>query len=151
METAGGRFGIAAGNSGADFHQAEAFLNANVPWTGNLGRQWWLQPRIDFSAGWLGDPGHDAAITTLGPTLIAGRVGLPVSFEAGSSPTFMTRDVFGTKNFGSFWQFTSHLGVNVDMGTRVRLCYRFQHMSNAGLDGHNPGLNLHMFGLAYIF
>ncbi len=151
LESAGARFGIGAGNSAVHFHEAEAFLNTDLPVRANLGRHWSLQLRMDFSAGWLADPGHNAAIGTAGPTLIFGRAGLPVTFEAGSSPTLMSRYEFGTKNFGSTWQFTSHLGANVDLGERVRLGYRLQHMSNAGLDGHNPGLNLHLFGLSYLF
>ncbi len=151
LESIGARFGFGAGNSAADFHQADAFLNTDLPWRPNLGRSWFLKLRMDFSAGWLGDPGHDAAIGTAGPTFLFGRAGLPLTFELGSGPTLMSRYEFGTKNFGSSWQFTSHLGANVEMGRHVRLSYRLQHMSNAGLDGHNPGLNLHVFGVSYLF
>jgi Lipid A 3-O-deacylase (PagL) len=75
----------------------------------------------------------------------------PLSLEGGVSPTGLSRYDFGAKNFGTYFQFTSHLGLNWDILPRVRLSYRFQHMSNAGLSRHNPGLNLHMLGVSYLF
>jgi hypothetical protein len=41
--------------------------------------------------------------------------------------------------------------LNWDFATHWRLGYRFQHMSNAGLSQPNPGLNMHMFALSYLF
>jgi hypothetical protein len=42
-------------------------------------------------------------------------------------------------------------GLSFEISSRIRLSYRFQHMSNAGLGLHNPGLNLNMFGISYVF
>ncbi len=151
LESVGARFGVGLNSSAMDFHQAEAFLNWNLPWDWTLDSVWRLQSRLDFSAGWLGDSSADAALGTVGPTLLLRRTPWPVSLEGGISPTFLTRYDFATKNLGTPWQFTAHFGVNFDMGPRVRLSYRFQHMSNAGLDGHNPGLNLHMLCASFLF
>jgi hypothetical protein len=63
----------------------------------------------------------------------------------------LSQSDFGAKDFGVPFQFTSHVGLNWDVTSHWRLGYRFQHMSNAGLDAHNPGLNMHMFGLSYLF
>jgi hypothetical protein len=41
--------------------------------------------------------------------------------------------------------------LNWDFAAHWRLSYRFQHMSNAGLSLQNPGLNMNMFSLGYIF
>ena len=59
-----------------DFHQAELFGNWNLPWGWDLGKEWHLQSRLDLSAGWLGDRSQNAAIGTLGPTLVLSRARL---------------------------------------------------------------------------
>lgn len=110
-----------------------------------------MQPRLDLSAGWLGDQGGDAAIATVGPTLVFGRKQFPLFLEGGVSPTIILGDDFTTKDFGTPFQFTSHVGVGWDCAAHVRISYRYQHMSNAGLSDHNPGLNLHVIGLSYLF
>jgi hypothetical protein len=52
---------------------------------------------------------------------------------------------------GTDIQFTSHVGLNWDFAAHWRLGYRFQHMSNADLSRDNPGLNMHLFALSYVF
>jgi len=151
LESVGARGGLSASTTGEDFYQAEAFGNWKLPWGWDLGKEWHLQSRFDLSLGWLGDSGHAAAIGAVGPSVVLGRERLPVSFEGGVSPTLMSRHEFGTKDFGSEFQFTSHVGVNWDLAAHWRLSYRFQHMSNAGLASKNPGLNMHLFGISYLF
>ena len=151
LESVGARAGFSPTANSRDFHQAEAYLNLNLPWRWNLGKQWTLQSRLDSSAGWLGNPYRDAAVLTLGPSLLLQREDFPLSFEAGSSPTLLSDDDFVTKDFGDLFQFTSHVGFNLDLTRRVRLGYRFQHMSNGGISGNNPGLNLHFFKISYLF
>jgi len=151
LESVGARGGLSASSSGSDFHQAEGFVNFNLPWAWDLGREWHLQSRLDLSAGWLGDSGHDAAIGTVGPSLLLRREPWPVSLEGGVSPTFLSNYEFGAKDFGTYVQFTSHVGLNWDFAPHWRIGYRFQHMSNAGLASKNPGLNMHLFALSYVF
>lgn len=126
------------------------FANWYLPWAWSLGRQWNLKTRLDFSAGWLSDTVNNAAIGTAGPTLIVGRERLPVSLELGVSPTLIGHH-FDSRNLGTYIQFTSHVGLNWDFALHWRLSYRLQHMSNAGLANHNRGLNMHLFGLSYLF
>jgi lipid A 3-O-deacylase len=151
LESAGARFGIPAGSSGQQFLQAEAFVNWNLPWRWDLGAQWRLDTRLDLSAGWLGAGSIQAALGTLGPSLVLHRAAFPVSLEASISPTLLSTGHFESKNFGTPFQFATHTGLNWDFAPHLRLGYRFQHMSNAGLSSHNPGLNLHLFGLSYFF
>lgn len=151
LESAGARYGIPGSASATDFREAVVYSNWKLPWQWDLGHDWHLQSRLDFSLGWLGDSHADAAIGTLGPSLLLNRRDFPVSVEAGISPTFLSHDNFGDKNFGVPVQFTSHVGLNWNFTSHLRLSYRFQHMSNAGLSNGNPGLNLHMVGLSYLF
>jgi hypothetical protein len=151
LESAGARFGFPGNASGEGFNQAEAFVNWNLRWHWDLGRDWHLQSRLDVSAGWLGRGPDNAAIATVGPTLVLGWRRFPVSIEGGVSPTVISLEHFETKDLGTDFQFTSHVGANWDFASRMRLSYRFQHMSNAGIGDNNPGLNLHMVALSCIF
>lgn len=151
LESAGARFGFYPFGAGSHFYQAEMFANEALPWDWDLGARWRLLSRGDGSLGWLGEADANAAIASVGPTLTLARENLPFSFEGGVGATMISRSDFRDKNFGESFQFTSHLGVNFDFASHLRLSYRFQHMSNAGLSSHNPGLNLNMFGLSYLF
>ncbi len=151
FESAGARFGAGASSSNRDFHQAEAFVDVNLPWHWDLGKKWNLETRLDLSAGWLGNNRDSAAVGTLGPVLALRREGFPIFLAGGSSPTLLSRSDFETKNFGEPFQFTSHIGLYWDITEHWRAGYRFQHMSNAGISTSNPGLNLHAVALSYRF
>lgn len=151
LESVGVRAGFSGSSSGKDFNQAEFLLNCNLPWLWDLGKRWDLRPRLDASLGWLGDRTDNAAIAALGPSLLLSHGTFPVSFEGGIAPTLLSQHDFGAKDFGIKLQFTSHAGLNWDITSWLRLSYRFQHMSNGGLSRHNPGLNMQMFGISYLF
>ena len=106
---------------------------------------------MDVSGGWIGESSDNSAIFTAGPSLSVGKEASVVCLNCGISPTLLTRWDFPTKDFGSAFQFTSHAEIDLEVSSQVRLSYRFQHMSNAGLTRHNPGLNLIMLGLSYVF
>lgn len=150
FQSVGARIGFPAENTSQHFRQAEAFLNYNI-WGWNLSTNWHLQSRIDLSAGWLGQHGDNAFIGTLGPSLELSRARFPLSLEAGFSPTYISSYHFGTTDLGANAQFTSHIGLNCDITSHLRLGYRFQHMSNSGIREPNPGFNLHVVSLGYLF
>ena len=151
MESVGVRGGFQADKSNWDFYQVEAFGELNLPWGWDLGKEWHLQSRLDLSLGWLNGRGDSSFIGTLGPSLIVSRARLPLSFDGGVCPTILSCEHFGSEDFGMNLQFTSYLGLNWDFAEHWRLGYRFQHMSNGGLATPNPGLNMHIFALSYVF
>lgn len=150
-ESVGVRGGFSANESSREFNEAQAFMNWSLPWSWDLGKKWHLDPRLDLSVGWLGDNSHDAVIGSVGPSLALGREGLPVALEGGISPTFLSRTHFASKDFEPSVQFTTHVGLRWDFARHWSVGYRFEHMSNAGLAAHNPGLNMHIFGVSYRF
>src|ERR1035437_5390431 len=79
LESVGARGGVSANEGRDEFHQAELFGNWNLLWGWDLGKEWHLQSRLDLSAGWLGDSSQNAAVGTLGPTLVLGRARWPGS------------------------------------------------------------------------
>jgi hypothetical protein len=151
LESVGVRGGVSSNLTGRKFNQGEVFANWNLPWGWNLGKEWHLQSQLDLSAGWLTDGNDNAAIGTLGPALLLSRARLPVSLAGGVSPTVISWYDFQSRDFGSYIQFTTYLGLNWDFAEHWQLGYRFQHMSNADLALHNRGLNMHMFALSYVF
>ena len=156
IESVGARGGFPADSRGDGFHQAEAFVNFDMPWQfgfkGLLHEgEYRFRIQTECSAGWLGREGHDAFIAAAGLVLVARHGDWPVFLQGGSLPTVISRDQFGDKDIGSIFQFTTYGGINWDITRHLRLGYRFQHMSNAGLSPHNPGLNFHIAALSYVF
>jgi lipid A 3-O-deacylase len=82
-------------------------------------------------------------------------------FDEGRSPWFVEGGVgvsylvdgyrTRTKEFGSRWNFSDHLGVGVNFGPQRRheLGLYVKHVSNAGLDKPNPGETFYMLRYAY--
>jgi hypothetical protein len=151
IESMGVRGGFQADRSNRDFYQVEGFGNLNLPWGWDLGKEWYLQSRLDLSLGWLNGRGESAAIGSVGPSLTLSRARLPLSFEGGVLPTLVSQSAFGSYDFGMNLQFTSYLGFTWHFASHWGLGYRFQHMSNGGLAASNPGLNMHMFAVSYLF
>lgn len=149
FESIGSRAGFSANpGSRSGLFQAEAFSNIRLPWEWDLGKGCLARPRLELSAGGLTVMGDQSFVGTMGPSLIIRRTGWLVEFVGGSSPTILSRSAFGDWDLGSCVQFTSHAGLTFRVSPSFELSYRFQHMSNAGIDDDNPGLNLHMFSLA---
>lgn len=122
-----------------EFYQTEAFADWNLPWKLESESGWFLQTKLTLSAGWLGGNGINAAEGTLAPALGLGKRHFPLWLEGGIGPTWISEYQFSTANFGEQLQFTSFLGVNVDITSHWRFGYRFQHMSNGDLATSNPG------------
>ena len=148
---AGLRTGFSATSWKDNFWQGEAFATHNLRWRWHSDSGWHLQTRLDLSAGALRQRGDEGFVGTLGPTLVLGKGDFPLTFEAGSSPTILSRDEFSGANFGVPFQFTNHAGVGCRIYKQLSAGYRFQHMSNAGISKYNSGLDLHMFELSYRF
>jgi lipid A 3-O-deacylase len=151
LESTGARGGFSVSGAARGFEQAEGFANVHLPWGWDLGKEWHLQSQADLSLGWFGDSRNNATIGSVGPSLLLTQRSLPLSLEGGVSPTFLSRSDFEDKDFGGTFQFTTHVDVNWDFAPHWRLTGRFQHMSNAGLASPNPGLNMVLFGLSYVF
>jgi lipid A 3-O-deacylase PagL len=148
---AGLRTGFSATSWNNNFWQREAFATHNLHWRWHSDSGWHLQTRLDLSAGALRRRGDEGFVGTLGPTLVLGKGDFPLTFEAGFSPTILSKDEFRGVNFGVPFQITSHAGFGCRIYKQLSAGYRFQHMSNVSISEHNPGLNLHLFELSYRF
>ncbi len=77
----------------------------------------------------------------------------PLVVEIGTAPTLMSEDALADRDIGGHFQFTSHVTLGTRLGERQRwqAGVRLQHVSNAGIEDENPGLNVVMVELGYRF
>ncbi len=150
-ERAGLRSGVSASSFEDLYYEVDAYADWDLPWRFDLGRRWRLGTGVDVSAGWLAARGNSAFIASAGPLFVLKRDRLPLEFEAGFSPTVLSRQRFDQDDLGSWCQFTSHAAVLWEAGRHFLIGYRFQHMSNGGISEDNPGLNLHCLVLGWRF
>jgi len=61
--------------------------------------------------------------------------------EAGIGLHLLSDSVIGNRDLGSDYHFTSHLGLGLVGRSGTRLGIRLQHLSNAGLERPNQGIN----------
>jgi hypothetical protein len=148
---AGGRLGFNDGRNDEDFLQAEIFLAHLLPLPIAQNAPLSFQIVFEGSAGVIGADSEEGLVAAAGPGLALGFWQDRLMVKAGVSPTFISRDRFGKEDLGGPVQFTSHVGLSAGVYRGLRVGYRFQHMSNAGLYDRNPGLNLHMLEVAWRF
>lgn len=151
LESTGVRVAYSATRLDQRFHQVESFASFEMPCRIDLDCGWAIRSGVDFSAGALGREGLYGFVGTAGPIMRFVHAGFPLEFIGGCSSTIISRHEFDEVNLGLPFQFTTHLGMRVDLGRRWAVSYRFQHMSNAGLNPNNPGLEMHAFGVLYRF
>jgi lipid A 3-O-deacylase len=142
------RTGLSARHLRQMFYQTEALAAWQLPWALGEPTGWHLETGMEFSAGWLTTGAKHGGVGTIGMGIELSQVDLPLRLTAGAGMTWLTRHDFEKKDFGIPLQFTSYLGIAMDLNSQFRLGYRFQHMSNAGLRRPNPGLDLHAFTLS---
>jgi hypothetical protein len=137
----GGRYGL---------YQAELFAVYQFPWGLRSASGWELSTRGATTMGILTGGGDTGFITSIGPAFGLLKSGFPAEADVGVSATVLGRDTFGHRDFNGKAQFTSHGALAYRLNKTLGLEYRFQHMSNGGINGsRNPGVNLHLFGLSW--
>ncbi|MGI9319102.1 MAG: acyloxyacyl hydrolase [bacterium] len=148
----GARFGFGGTVHGENFHQLELVTVSQLPWVWQLDNDWILDSRINASAGVLHHDGGDSAvIVTLGPGLALVSPSRQYAIETGINPTLVSKHEFDDADFGGSVQFTSFIGLRSRIDERFTATFRIQHMSNAGIYSHNPGLDQVMLGVNYRF
>jgi|HubBroStandDraft_2_1064218.scaffolds.fasta_scaffold371398_1 lipid A 3-O-deacylase len=138
------------GNAGY-FRQADIFAGGNLPWQWDSYFGLSFKPRVEASAGCLSGGSKDGFVGTLGPVIELREGEFPVTLEGGVSPTLLSRYNFSERNLGGRFEFTDHLGLDWRITKYFTAGWRYQHMSNAGIYKHNPGLNLQMLSASYRF
>ena len=133
------------------YFQSEVFSRWNLPWQWRAGTNWSTTTKLDLSAGCLRGRHENGFVGTIGPCLVLQLGNLPVYLDAGVSPTFLSRASYDNRDFAIPFQFTSHLGLDWKFAQHWKVGCRYQHMSNAGLGMPNPGLNINMVSVSYLW
>jgi hypothetical protein len=74
--------------------------------------------------------------------------------ELGIGAHYLTeKTITQNKQFSTNFQFGDHVAAGIKFGERdaFAIAYRLQHLSNAGIDHPNPGINFHQIRLDYNF
>jgi len=147
----GVRGGVNDDRNDEDFEQYEGFTIWSLPWAHRWDFGWTLGTYFEANAGVLNGGGTSAFVGALGPGLYLTRLEGIVEISIGINPTIISKHKLGDENLGGPIQFTTHVGLNFIFTNHVHIGYRLQHMSNAVIYKHNPGLNTHMIELGYRF
>ena len=133
------------------FRQYELFVNYLLPWSWRRASGLELRTRVDASAGVLARGGTQGFLATLGPGLALEMFPSTLELDGGGSAALLSRHDFPGRNLGSTFLFNVHGGVSVFLYQVIGVGYHYEHMSNAYLYEHNPGINLHMLEVKYRF
>ena len=142
---------------GAKMGRAGLQWNMSKQWF--KGDQWHVGGFWDMTFGqWTRDalPSQRSSITEIGltPTLrLQQNSGIGLYAEGGVGFHLLSRTSLGSKQFGTSFQFGSHLGVGYRFGAKgaFELGLRYQHLSNAGIKHPNDGINFSQARLQYWF
>lgn len=146
---AGLRGGVDGGGNDENFTLFEANLQKTYPWQKELGAGV-LKPRWNLSLGYLEAAGEGSALVSAGGDLVYELADGLVAFDLGIRPLLISDHSFDDEDLGGALQFGSHAGLALSID-RFTLSYRFEHISNAGIYGSNPGINLHLIGVGAKF
>lgn len=150
--TIGFRGGWAASNRlEEDFQQYEVFAVYRLPWSWEWSSGLKLHTELQLTAGALNGGGDTGFVGSAGPDIVLTKAGSGFAIGAGISPTVLSRSEFDAEDLGGQFHFTSHVRVGYRFTDHWEFSYRFQHMSNAGIDEPNPGVDFHTLELGYRF
>jgi hypothetical protein len=151
FRTFGVRGGLSATERVEFFHQYEAFFRYGLPWSVRNESGWGVAMQLNGALGALHGGGETGFIGAVGPGMIISKAGgKGFALDIGGDLNFLSRDTFGQVDFNGVLLFDGHVGVAYRFPFGPGIGYRFQHMSNAGLNGaHNTGLDLHMVELSW--
>jgi lipid A 3-O-deacylase len=135
----------------ANFTLYEFAAGYRLPLSWRISKGLELRTRIDTSAGVLTREGDLGLLASLGPGLALEMFSGRVELAAGGSAAFISRHSYPRRDLGGPFLFDIHAGFDAYLYGGFGIGYQYQHLSNAYLYDHNPGLNLHMLELKYRF
>lgn len=124
--------------------------NFVLPWEAYNDSGWGVGSRVMASGGLLRGVGKNALLVSLVPELVFGSQDGRFIFDMGAGAALFSRYKFGSQDYGGPFQFALTLGLGIPVYERFGVVYRFQHYSDAGLNGDDTiGADFHMLELNY--
>ena len=107
--------------------------------------------RMELVVGTIATSQESRLFVSLGPVWQLPIVNRSMFFELGISPTFIGGSSFNQRDLGGNFHFTSSASIGAIFGARenISVALRIQHISNGGISGINPGMD--MIGLNFAF
>lgn len=142
----GFRLATADGGKFGDLTQQAFFVDFKLPWIWSPSTNFTASPILTFETGRFNQGSENRYFASLGPTLRLAndRWRMPLFMDLGLSPTVIDGSTYGDRDFGTSFNFTSHIALGLRFGQTknhvVKL--RYQHISNGGIDEVNPGVNM---------
>lgn len=135
-----------------DLTAYEVVASWSTPWTFSLGESPFSGAVfIETGGGVIDGESETEGLLLARPGLRFGREGSPLALVLASGPAVLTGHRFGDLDLGCDFQFASCIGFDCALGTDWVVGYRFQHLSNAGFDDRNPGIETHAVELTRAF
>ena len=150
--------GMPSGSGGAHgdfpariFHQYEAFAAYGLPWSVRNDSGWGIAMQLNMTLGALHAADDTGFIGGIGPGIIFDKAGgKGVALDLGGDLNGLSQYQFGKVNLNGHVLWDGHVGITYRFDAGPGIGYRFQHMSNGGLNGNiNTGLDLHMLALSW--
>ena len=142
----GFRWATADGSQFDDLTQQAFFIDFRLPWKWSPWPDVSASPKLVLEAGRFNQGSENRFFASLGPTLRLAndRWRIPLFMDLGLSPTIIDASTYGDRNFGTSFNFTSHIALGLRFGRSKNhvLKLRYQHISNGGFDEVNPGVNM---------
>ncbi len=147
----GFRYGLGDHRNEEYFRKFEAFFNWSLPWAWRPASGWILASRLDFTGAALKAAGTTGFLGSVGPSLAVRKKGWVIGVDLGVSPAFLSEDRYGREDLSGHIQFLTHGSILFFPARNLSIAYAYQHISNAGIEQPNPGLNMHNIEISYRF
>ncbi len=144
------RYGTSAIRDRETFHLHEVIAFHTLPWDWRWEGGWYLNTIWEIHFGLLGAAGEERVFFSTGPRLELDTPLERFRLVAAFRPAFLEDHVFGKENLGGSIQFTEEVGLDFVVLKSLIVGYRFQHISNANIYSHNPGVDLHVFEIRWL-
>ncbi len=153
LESFGFRFATADGGKFNGLTQQAFFADFTLPWRWTTWKNVSIAPRLTVEGGRFESGSEHRYFASFGPSLrLTSDVRrVPLFVDLGISPTVIDGSQYGQNDFGTSFNFTSHVALGLRFGRTknqvVKL--RYQHISNGSINNTNPGVN--MVGIDFSF
>jgi hypothetical protein len=135
-----------------EFQQYDAVATVGLPWGRYSESGWGVGTKLMASAGILRGAGETALVVSLIPLLALGSRDGRFTLDLGIGGALLSKQRFGTQDFGGPFQFALTVGLGVPLYERLGVSYRYLHYSDAAIHGsHTTGADLHMIEFIYRF
>ena len=155
----GPRYGFSRNEPVLGKRQTESFelvdlaATFKLPWSSPLGESpWSVETRLITSAGALSAAGQTGLLATFVPDVALTGWNSLVSLDVGVGLAFLSRDTFGSQDFGGPVQYVLTAALQLHPISHLFAGFRFQHCSDAGMYGSQSlGIDIYLIEAGYRF